>query len=136
MPQKHSCGIITFEDKKSGVQLKFSANKRGFEDMENYFLKIIEHFGVNNQQRKLQEEIFELQEAITIHEFKKTVEYEVPLFEIVGTREDIIEEMADVFILLGQFKSYFDVSDEELEKNILKKINRTLDRIGSGYYEK
>ena len=103
--------------------------------MEDYFLKIIEHFGVNNQQRKLQEEIFELQEAITIHELKKTVEYEIPLFEIVGTREDIIEEMADVFILLGQFKSYFDVSDEELEKTILKKINRTLDRIDSGYYK-
>lgn len=103
--------------------------------MEDYFLKIIEHFGVNNQQRKLQEEIFELQEAITIYEFKKTVEYEIPLFEIVGTREDIIEEMADVFILLGQFKSFFDVSDEELKETMVKKMYRTLDRIGSGYYE-
>ena len=39
--------------------------------MEKDLLKIIEHFGINNQQRKLQEEVFELQEAITTHELKK-----------------------------------------------------------------
>ena len=33
--------------------------------MEKELLEIIEHFGVENQQRKLQEEVFELQEIIT-----------------------------------------------------------------------
>ena len=100
--------------------------------MEDYFLKIIEHFGVNNQQRKLQEEIFELQEAIIEYKYDENKIY--PEVEEC-LKKHILEEMADVFILLGQFKSFFDVSDEELEKTILKKINRTLDRIGSGYYE-
>ena len=36
--------------------------------MEEDLLKIIEHFGVNNQQRKLQEEVFELNEAIINYE--------------------------------------------------------------------
>ena len=39
--------------------------------MEKDLLKIIEHFGVNNQQRKLQEEVFELQEIILDYEFSK-----------------------------------------------------------------
>lgn len=36
--------------------------------MENKFYRIIDHFGVENQQRKLQEEVFELQQEITVYQ--------------------------------------------------------------------
>lgn len=103
--------------------------------MEKKLFEIIEHFGVNNQQRKLQEEVFELQEAITTHELKKSVEYEIPLTEIIGTKEHIIEELTDIMLLLEQFKLYYEISSEEITKIFWEKVNRTLERIESGYYE-
>lgn len=103
--------------------------------MKEDLLKIIEHFGVNNQQRKLQEEIFELQEAITTHELKKSVEYEIPLTEIIGTKEHIIEEIADICVILRQFMEYYDITQDEISERMANKINRTLERIESGYYE-
>ena len=104
--------------------------------MKEDLLKIIEHFGINNQQRKLEEEIFELEEAITINQLKETVEYEIPLTEIVGTREHIAEEIADVMLILEQFKTYYGITNEEITNIFWSKADRTLKRIESGYYEK
>ena len=104
--------------------------------MEKDLLKIIEHFGVNNQQRKLQEEVFDLQEAIITHELKKSVEYEIPLTEIIGTKEHIAEEIADVMLLLEQFKLHYDITSKEITNIFWNKVDRTLERIESGYYEK
>ena len=104
--------------------------------MKEDLLKIIEHFGINNQQRKLEEEIFELEEAITINQLKETVEYEIPLTEIVGTREHIAEEIADVMLLLEQFKTYYGITSEEITNIFWSKVDRTLKRIESGYYER
>lgn len=97
--------------------------------MKEDILEIINHFGVQPQQRKLQEEVFELQEAITTHELKKTVEYEIPLTEIVGTKEHIIEEIADVLHLLEQFKLYYDISNEDIKEIFQAKVKRTIERI-------
>lgn len=104
--------------------------------MKEDLLKIVEHFGINNQQRKLEEEIFELEEAITINQLKETVEYEIPLTEIVGTREHIAEEIADVMLLLEQFKVYYGITSEEITNLFWNKVARTLQRIETGHYEK
>lgn len=104
--------------------------------MKEDLLKIVKHFGINNQQRKLEEEIFELEEAITINQLKETVEYEIPLTEIIGTREHIAEEIADVMLLLEQFKTYYGITSEEITNLFWNKVDRTLERIETGYYEK
>ena len=104
--------------------------------MKRGLLKIIEHFGVNNQQRKLQEEVFELQEAITTHELKKSVEYEIPLTEIIGTEEHIIEELADIMVILKEVQYIYKINSKDIRKIMKNKIKRTLKRIKSGYYEK
>lgn len=91
---------------------------------ENEYLKIINHFGVNPQQRKLQEEVFELQEAITKFENN------------VGDVREIEEELADVYVLLKQFKEYYEINDEVLMLNIRNKLNRTLERVENDYYSK
>ena len=93
---------------------------------EEKLLKIINHYGVNHQQRKLQEEIFELQEAITTHELKKSVEYEIPLTEIIGTKEHITEELADCLVVLFQFKEYYEIDKKDIIKVMNEKIDRTI----------
>lgn len=97
--------------------------------MKADLLKIIKHYGINNQQRKLEEEVFELQEAITTHELKQSVEYDIPLTEIVGTKEHIAEELADVMVILEQIKLYYEISSEEITKIFWSKVERQLGRI-------
>lgn len=104
--------------------------------MKDNLLKIIKHYGINNQQRKLEEEVFELQEAITTHELKQSVEYDIPLTEIVGTKEHITTEIADVLVLLGQIIHYYDIEVSDIEKNIEYKIMRQIKRIQKEKHKK
>ena len=105
--------------------------------MEKDLLKIIEHFGVNNQQRKLQEEVFELNEAITRYEFAEddnTIEGQYR-WDMNFFKEYITEEIVDTMILLKQFQHYYKINREDIRKIMKNKINRTLERIESGYYD-
>ncbi len=97
--------------------------------MKEDLLKIISHYGVNAQQRQLAEEVFELQEAITTHELKNSVSYEIPLTEIVETKEHIAEEIADVLVLLFQFNEYYGLDIDDISKIMDNKIKRQLERI-------
>lgn len=92
-------------------------------------LKIINHYGVIPQLKYFQSEIFELNEAIINRELKKTVEYEIPLTEIVGAKDHIAEEIADVMVMLEQFKNYYEISSEEITKTFWDKVDRQLERI-------
>ena len=100
--------------------------------MEKDLLKIIEHFGINNQQRKLKEEVFELQEAIIKREAVAGYEQEY----LEEHKNHIAEEIVDVMILLEQFYYYYGLDQETLLKIEEEKLERTLQRIESGYYEK
>lgn len=97
--------------------------------MKDDLLKIVNNYGINNQQRKFWEESGELSEAITTHELKKSFEYEIPLTEIIGTKKHIAEELSDCFVMLKQFQYYYDIEDSEIEKIMEEKINRQLRRI-------
>ena len=97
--------------------------------MKEDLLKIINHYGVNAQQRQLAEEVFELQEAITTHEVKKFSSSGIPITEIVETREHIAEEIADVIVLLLQFSEYYVLNNYDIYKIVDYKIKRQLERI-------
>lgn len=97
--------------------------------MKEDLLKIIKHYGVNAQQRQFAEEVFELQEAITQHELKESVSYEIPLTELTDTREHIAEEIADVMIMLNQFKAYYGIPNETILVFMRGKVDRQLERI-------
>ena len=84
--------------------------------MKDKLLQIINHYGIEHQQRKLEEEIFELQQAIT-------------LFETSTTKYNIEEELADVMVLLHQIKFYYDLDDVEVSRIFTNKIDRQLERI-------
>lgn len=97
--------------------------------MNKDLLKIIKHYGVNAQQKQLAEEVFELQEAITTHELKNSVSYEIPLTELIDTREHIAEEIADVLNLLSQFVIYYELNEDKIYEIAEYKIKRQLERI-------
>lgn len=94
--------------------------------MKDKLLQIINHYGINNQQRKLQEEVFELQEAITIFENTDFGKWEDKKYMFT---KDISEELADVMVLLEQFKEYYDISEGQIEQMMCNKIKRQLERI-------
>ena len=97
--------------------------------MKEDLLKLIQHYGVNAQQRQLTEEVFELQEAITTHELKESVSYEIPLTDLIGTKEHIAEEIADVTVMLKQFQYYYGIENEFVLALIKGKVDRQLERI-------
>ena len=99
--------------------------------MKDKILEIINHYGVMHQLKYFQSEVFELNEAIITHELKKSVEYEIPLTEIIGTKEHIAEEIADVMVMLEQFKLYYDISSEEITNIFWSKVNRQIERINN-----
>ena len=98
--------------------------------MKNDLLKIINNYGVNNQLRKFNEESFELIEAIFQHEEQKRV-CDICCNDEHSDREleHVIEEMADVMVILKQLQLYYDISMEDIELVMMKKIHRQLDRM-------
>lgn len=97
--------------------------------MKDNLLKIVKHYGINKQLKYLQSEIFELNEAIINHELKNSVSYEIPLTEIIGTQEHIIEEIADVYVMIEQIRHFYDIPDKDVIDVMKKKIDRQLFRI-------
>lgn len=68
---------------------------------------------MNHQQRKLEEEVYELQEAIIKGDDK----------------EHIAEELADVCVLLMQITNYFKINVPSIDKIMEMKIDRQIERI-------
>lgn len=104
--------------------------------MKEDLLKIINHYGVNAQQRQLAEEVFELQEAINDREYERTLK-NLDLLDTkyansnsdVAKKEHIAEEIADVMVMLNQFKAYYDIPNETILVFMRGKVNRQLERI-------
>ena len=111
--------------------------------MDNEYLKIIRHFGINKQLRKFNEENWELKESIKEYEDSKSNPINV-ILNVVNSitnqkdkyLEHIKEEIADNIILLKQFQYHYNIKNKEKDKIIKYKVNRTINRIESRYYDK
>ena len=90
--------------------------------MEEDLLKIINHYGVLTQLKYFQSEVFELNEAIINAEHDGSQ----PLDEEIN---HIAEELADVFVMVKQFKEYYEIGDEYINQIATTKILRQLKRI-------
>lgn len=102
--------------------------------MEKDLLKIIEHFDIRNQLKKFNEECYELEEAIL--DYQTEIAYFDEDAMTLSIKKHIAEEIADCMVILEQFKLHYGISNEEITKIFWEKVNRTLERIESGYYEK
>lgn len=94
--------------------------------MKNKLLKIIQHYGIDNQLRKFNEENFELIEAI--HRLENSAAIFKAL-EGITLINNIKEEIADNLVLLSQFILYYDINLDEIEEIFKYKVERQLERI-------
>lgn len=95
--------------------------------MKEKVLKIINHYGVMSQLKYFQSEVFELNEAIIDYSYVEV--YKGSPAEKYH-KEHIAEEIADVMVMLYQFKEYYGISNEEIIDIMKYKIDRQLERIG------
>lgn len=86
--------------------------------------KITKHFGIETELTKLSEEMGELLNECYKRHFVDP-EY--------GEIED---ELADVFVILGQIALYFDVDMDKVDEIMKTKIDRTVKRIDEGWYDR
>lgn len=82
-------------------------------------MKIIEYYGENHQRFKAAEELSELQTLILQDANKNG---KVP-------KSRIIEEIADVYVMLSQLKTIYCIDGRDLEPVIEYKVDRTLKEI-------
>lgn len=92
-------------------------------------LKIIKHYGVRKQLKYFQTEIYELIEAILSYEDRKKLTYSIDDTFKKVLKKDIAEEIADVQVMLNQFKAFYGIKDEDVEEVMKYKIDRQLARI-------
>ena len=99
--------------------------------MKEDLLKIIKHYGVNAQQRQFAEEVFELQEAIYQYIAQKEACENIgcSTIHVDKCKEHIAEEIADVIVMLKQFRIYYNISDKTINTIMRKKVNSQLERI-------
>ena len=94
--------------------------------MKKDLSNIIEHYGPTHQLKKLSEEVFELQEAVLEYhheEYKYYPEIEKKL------KEHIVEEIADVMVLLNQFIHHYGIEEIDILKVMKYKVDRTIERM-------
>ena len=100
--------------------------------MEKKLKRIIDNYGVIPQLKYFQTEVFELNEAIikerNTNYFDKAENY-------IEDVNHIAEEIADVMVMLEQFKIYYNIKDMDIEEVMDKKINRQVNRIEKGIKE-
>lgn len=94
--------------------------------MEKDLLEIINHYGVNNQLRKFNEECYELIEAII--DYKYVEVYKGSPAEKYH-KGHLIEELSDVTVMLKQFQAYYGITDEEINDVMKYKILRQKKRM-------
>ena len=101
--------------------------------MDKDLLKIIEFYGVMPQLKYFQSEIFELNETIISYEnftnvYKNTLDPDI-YYANRDLKRHIVEEIADVMVMLMQFKEYYHIDGNEIMKIMREKIDRQLGRI-------
>lgn len=95
--------------------------------------KIADTYGFSEQSRQLYEEMAELIIA-TNKAYRLQKNNICPFFDEVAMERknafnNVIEEMADVTIMLEQIKYLLSISDTDINQIIEQKLNRQLERI-------
>lgn len=87
----------------------------------------IAKLGEENQMRQTQEELAEL--IVAINKYERAIKNDGCPSHIAYSRKEVINEMADVLIMLDAVKNILDIQDEEIEHFRAFKLNRLLDRL-------
>lgn len=96
----------------------------------------MEYFGFRNQMKKLNEECYELIEAIDNYEDLIAMKPWVGDREKKIFRDHIVEEMSDLLLLCTQFIDKYDITKDEIDIWTDFKLDRTERKIANGEYDK
>ena len=112
----------------------FFFKKDEVEYMEEKLKQIINHYGVVPQLKYLQSEVFELNESIIRYEeLQKSAIAELdcnPQWDD-EYKQHITEELADVMVMLCQFKEHYEIDGNKIMDIMNQKIDRQLERIAN-----
>lgn len=93
-------------------------------------LEIINYYGIRNQLKKLNEECYELIEAVVSADT-----YEMATGDISRDMlSHITEELADCFLLMSQIRQKYGIDQKDIIDVYQKKIERQIHRM-NGQYE-
>jgi len=100
--------------------------------MKNELLKIINHYGIMPQLKYIHSEYYELDEAII-----KAEQYEPKSFTQMNVNIEyyvnhIAEEIADIMVMLEQFRLYYGIGEMQITEIMQEKIKRQIKRIEEG----
>ena len=97
-------------------------------DISRMNLETAEHYGYEAQSNQLVEECAELIQAV--NKYRRSVGAGQPTeAKIQIVRENLVEELADVELMIEQIKYLLDITEEEIKAIKLYKVNRTKERI-------
>ena len=108
--------------------------------MRDRYLSVMDYFGVRKQMKKLNEECYELVEAIDNYEDYVAFGDGYNRDEISASaetvfRDAIVEEMGDLLNVCTQFILRYGITQDELDLVMNFKLERTEDLIEEGYFE-
>lgn len=90
--------------------------------------KALIYYGERHQIDKVIEESAELIQAISkIREYQEVTEGDYT----EGLKNSLITELADVYITLEYIKNVYEITEEELDKEIEFKLNRLKERLNN-----
>lgn len=85
-------------------------------------VKIAEHYGLNTQEWQTAQELFELGQVVTRRAGQRGRDW----------KEKLLDELADVYIMIQQMLYLHGISKEEFNAKVEEKLKRQLERIKNG----
>lgn len=83
---------------------------------------IADHYGRNSQEKQAVSELMELGYVLTRRPVQRKDTW----------NEELLDEIADVLIMVQQLSLIYKLSDEDISKKVDEKLDRQLYRIGQG----
>ena len=96
--------------------------------MDDKALAVIEHYGPIHQLKKINEECYELCEAVSDYEYAYNFIHTTHE-TILKKREHLVEELSDCYALLREVQKFYNIPDEEVGAIMNYKYDRQLGRI-------
>ena len=103
--------------------------------MKEKLRRIITYYGIKKQLKYFQSEVFELNEAIIKYDNDRIEKIAANITRLGNPRympfgiRNIADEIADVFVMLEQFRIYYGIPSEKIKEIVDYKIDRQLKRI-------
>lgn len=106
--------------------IKVDEQKSNFEILKSDLKFICNHYGVKHQIKRVQSEVFELNEAIL--DYEKAIDDQY-VHDFDKLMEHVIEEYADVFNMLLQIIVVYNIKIEDIFKMMRKKADKQLNKM-------